>query len=93
MPSSHSHTAAAVAAADQPPAPEPEPEGDSGHSMVDGEEDQAALREYTRYGISLAGLLHFSQMVVALIADEHTTSDVCQTIVKPRTLVALAAIV
>ena len=54
-----------------------------------GESERASdplVREYTRYGISLAGLLHFSQMVAALIADEHTTSDVCQTIVKPRTL-------
>ena len=54
-----------------------------------GESERApdpVVREYTRYGISLAGLLHFSQMVAALIADEHTTSDVCQTIVKPQTL-------
>ena len=78
-----------------PAEPEPEPRPAEGASQqgagapAAGESERAAdplVSEYTRYGISLAGLLHFSQMVAALIADDHTTSDVCQTIIKLQTL-------
>ena len=69
---------------------EPEPEPDAGESAAEPEaegEDSALLREYTRYGISLAGLRYVKE-TFAGIADGHTTSDVCQTVIKRLTLPA-----
>ena len=69
---------------------EPEPELAEGAPQGAGagpaeDESSRLVREYTRYGISLPGLLHIAQMFPS-ITDEHTTSDVCQTVIKPHTL-------
>ena len=44
------------------------------------------VAEYTRDGISAAGLRHVVQLFAADLLEDATTSDLCQAFLKPRTV-------
>ena len=53
-------------------------------TAASGDDDLVA--EYTRDGISAAGLRHVVQLFAADLLEDATTSDLCQAFLKPRTV-------